>query len=537
MDGLSVLVGVLVGLAAGAVGVWLLLRKQIASLEDEKTREESEAKRLQEEVAKSAAAQATAEARAERIPALESELEQKDQSVEGFRSDLETLRIDAKALEERMGSERRSFEEQLEAERRNFDERLASERRSYEERKAELESTIRQAEEKFKEAFDSIAGKALEATNQNFMKLAKATFETEQEKAKSELVQRKQSIDELVKPLSDALKGYEEHLKSLEKSHQERDVQTNERIQQLLTGINQQQTATHELKGLLRGPSTRGRTGEMLLERIFEAAGLAKNLHYYTQQHEGGEDGATRPDFIVKMPGDKEIVIDSKFVLDAYDAAMTTEDDQVRIGKLKEHAGHVKGHIDALAKKPYAERSKNTELVIMFLPLDACLSAAQEVDAEIATRGWDRKIILATPSLLFAVMRMVALDWRQENLRENADEIQKLGKEMVDRIRIAVEHFAGVGDGLDKATRAYNSAVGSIQSQLLTSAYRFQKLEAGKDVRFEQKKLPRTVDREPTLFVKPELNSLPEPDVRSLLVASDVSELMEEPAVVVEPTE
>lgn len=507
MDGVSVLIGVLVGLVVGGIGVWSLTKRQLISLENEKSREELEAKRLQEEMGKLAATQAAAEARAERIPALEDELVQKESAIEAFRGELEQLRINFKALEGQAASDRRSFEE----------------------RKAELEATITQAEEKMKEAFDSLAGKALDASSQNFMKLAKATFETEQEKAKSELVQRKQSIDELVKPLSDALKGYEDHLKKLEQSHHERDIQTNERIQQLLTGISQQQTATHELKGLLRGPSTRGRTGEMLLERIFEAAGLAKNLHYYTQQHEGGEEGATRPDFIVKMPGNKEIVIDSKFVLDAYDAAMTTEDDQVRIGKLKEHAGHVKGHIDALAKKPYAERSKNTELVIMFLPLDACLSAAQEVDAEIATRGWDRKIILATPSLLFAVMRMVALDWRQENLRENADEIRDLGRQMVDRIRIAVEHFAGIGDGLDKATRAYNSAVGSIQSQLLTSAYRFQKLEAGKDVKLEPKKLPKLVDREATLFTKPELTSLPEPGIRSLLESNlEANEEMEE---------
>ncbi len=541
MSGIDILIGVLVGLVVGAVGASILLKSRLSALQVEKEAEETEVKRLNELVAKASADQADARARAERIPTLENELVQKDRSLEGYRSELESLRINAKALEERMASEKRSFDEQLESERRNFDERLASERRSYDERKTELETTIRQAEDKFKEAFDSIAGKALEANNQNFMQLAKANFETEQEKAKSELTQRKQSIDELVKPLSEALRGYEEHLKKFEESHQERDVKTEERIQQLVSGIEKQQAATHELRGLLRGPSSRGRTGEMLLERIFEAAGLAKNLHYFSQQHEGGDEGATRPDFIVKMPGDKEIVIDSKFVLDAYEAAMTTEDDKVRSDKLKEHAGHVRGHIDALAKKPYAERSKNTELVIMFLPLDACLSAAQEVDAEIATRGWDRKIILATPSLLFAVMRMVALDWRQENLRENADEIQKLGKEMVDRIRIAVEHFAGIGDGLEKAATSYNQAVGSIQSNLLNSALEFRKLGVTGKKSFPEKSLKRLrepVNEEMRKFTKPELTKPLAPQLLQLLEpTNDAVDNFEELAEEVESSE
>ena len=496
MAGMDAVIGVLAGLIVGAVGVWLLLRGRLAALE-------AEAKISAEGNAKSNIDLAAARVRLDRLNQLESDILAKEKAVEEFRTELEGLKVKSAELEGQ----------------------LITERRSYEERKAELERTLNQAEETMKAAFDSLAAKALDTSNQNFLKLAKSTLETEQEKAKSELTQRRQSIDELVKPLAESLKSYETHLRKLEESHQERDVATNERIQQLLTGINQQQSATNELKGLLRGPSSRGRAGEMLLERIFEAAGLSKGLTYFVQKHEGGEEGGGRPDFIVMMPGDKEIVVDSKFVLSAYEAAMQCEDDKARTDKLKEHARDVRGHIDALSRRPYVERSKNVELVVMFLPLDACLTAAQEVDPDIVSKGWERRIVLATPSLLFAVMRMVALDWRQENLRANSDEIQKLGKEMVDRIRIAVEHFAGIGEGLEKATRAYNSAVGSIQSQLLSTASRFQKLEAGKDVKFEQKKLPKLVDREPGLFTKTELQSLPSSEVLELLEGSTDSEV------------
>jgi DNA recombination protein RmuC len=493
---MDIVIEVLVGLIVGGLGVWLLLRGRTATLL-------AEFKAAAEANAKLNADLSAAGARLERLEQLEADILAKEKAVDGFRSELESLRVKSAEMEGQLNTERRS----------------------YEERKLELERTLNQAEETMKATFDSLAAKALDASSQNFLKLAKSTLETEQEKAKSELTQRKQSIDELVKPLAESLKSYEDHLRKLEESHQERDVATNERIQQLLSGINQQQSATNELKGLLRGPSSRGRAGEMLLERIFEAAGLSKGLTYFVQQHEGGEEGGGRPDFIVKMPGDKEIVIDSKFVLAAYEAAMQCDDDKARADKLKEHARDVRGHIESLSRRPYVGRSKNVELVVMFLPLDACLTAAQEVDPDIVSKGWDRRIVLATPSLLFAVMRMVALDWRQENLRANSDEIQKLGKEMVDRIRIAVEHFAGIGDGLDKATRAYNSAVGSIQSQLLTTANRFQKLEAGKEVRFEQKKLPKLVDREPALFTKPELQSLPSPEVLELLEGSADSEV------------
>ncbi|HJP84245.1 MAG TPA: DNA recombination protein RmuC [Fimbriimonadaceae bacterium] len=500
MAGMEALIGALVGLLVGAIGVWLLQRTKSSALEIQH-------RDLSENHTNAVSELATANARLERLSELETLIETKEQAVNGYRDELESIR---------------AANIKLEAE-------VATERRSFDERKAELERALKSAEETMKASFDSLASKALSASSETFIQLAQATFEKEQEKAKGELTQRKQSIDELVKPLSDALRGYEEHIKKLESSHQERDVQTNERIEQLIKGIQQQQSTTQELRSLLRGPSSRGRAGEMLLERIFEAAGLTKNLHYFTQQHESTESGTSRPDFIVKMPGEKEIVIDSKFILSAYEAAMECEDERARSDKLKEHATHVKGHIDSLAKRPYVERSKNTELVIMFLPLDACLTAAQEVDAEIATKGWDRRIIVATPSLLFAVMRIVALDWRQESLRENADEIRDLGRQMVDRIRIAVEHFSGIGDGLEKATKAYNSAVTSIQSQLLTSAYRFQKLEAGKEVRFEQKKLPKLVDREPSYFTKTELLSLPlMEDVQALNADAPGPEVIDE---------
>ena len=495
MSGLDALIGVLAGLIVGAVGVGMLLRGRLATLE-------SQASAANDANAKSSADLAAANARLERVSQLEGEIEAKEKSVEGFRAELEGLKVKSAEIEGQLNSERRS----------------------YDERKAELEKALTQAEETMKAAFDSLAGKALSASNEAFIQLAKSTFEKEQEKAKGELVQRKQSIEELVKPLADSLKSYEEHLRKMDESHQERDVQTNERIQQLVTGITQQQSAMHELKGLLRGPSSRGKAGEMLLERIFEAAGLVKNLHYFSQQHDSSEAGAGRPDFIVKMPGEKEIVIDSKFVMSAYEAAMACEDEKMRGDKLKEHAANLRGHIDALAKRPYVERSKNTELVVMFLPLDACLTAAQEVDAEIATCGWDRQIILATPSLLFAVVRIVALDWRTESLRENANEIRDLGRQMVDRIRVAVEHFAGIGAGLEKATRSYNSAVSSIQTQLLTSAYRFQKLEAGKDVKFQKKKLPEQIDLEPAMFTKSELTSFPMPEVLELLAEHDADQ-------------
>ncbi|MBC8065230.1 MAG: DNA recombination protein RmuC [Chlorobia bacterium] len=501
MSGIDVLVGVLVGLAVGAVSVWLLLRGQISSLESEKTTVEYEVRNLREEMAKLSANEAAAEARAERIPDLESELRAKEKASEGFRSELEQLRVKFERIEGEMASDKRSFEE----------------------RKAELESTLKQAEETLTTAFKSLASEALGTSNKQFLELAKETLEKYQEQAKGDLDKKQVAIDNVVKPLTESLQKYEQNLQRLEKDQSERDHKTAEQIQQLVKGVQIQQSTMSDLKGLFRGPTSRGRVGEIFLKRMLEAAGLEEGLHYEMQLSETTEIGRQRPDCIVKMPNSKGLIIDCKTPLNAYEDSLALDDDGARQIKLKEHATNVRREVDSLAKRSYTDLSIDADLVVMYLPIEASLSAALQIDPEITSYGWDRRVVVTTPTLLYALLQIVALDWRQESIRKNAAEITKLGKDVVDRIRIVADHFRRVGASLKVANDSYNKAVSSLDRNLLTTAKTFQKLGTGRDARIEPvPEVPSLVEE----FRKPELLTLPSPDrIAELNLFAQIEEL------------
>lgn len=501
---MDALVGVLVGLAIGSVGVWLLLKKQISSLEEEKSSEEYEVKKLREEMVKASGLQAAAEARAERIPDLENELRVKEQASEGFRAEMEQLRVKCERLEGEMASDRRSFDE----------------------RKLELESTLKQAEETLTTAFKSLASEALGTSNKQFLELAKETLDKYQEQAKGDLDKKHTAIDTVVKPLAESLLKYEQNLQRLEKDQSERDHKTAEQIQQLVRGVQMQQSTMSDLKGLFRGPTSRGRVGEIFLKRMLEAAGLEEGLHYEMQASETTEAGRQRPDCIVKMPNAKGLIIDCKTPLNAYEDSLALEDDLARGLKLKEHAANVRREVDSLAKRSYTDLSIDAELVVMYLPIEASLSAALQIDPEITSYGWDRRIVVTTPTLLYALLQIVALDWRQESIRKNAAEITKLGKDVVDRIRIVADHFRRVGSGLKQANDSYNKAVSSLDRNLLTTAKTFQKLGTGRDAKIDAvPEIPSIIEE----FKKPDLLTLPPPErVAELNLFAQIEELDDE---------
>jgi len=475
-----VIVGVLVGLVVGAIGVWLLQRGRISGLD-------AEVKRLQDAFQTASTSQATAEARAERIPELEEQIRQKEMAIEGFRDELELIKVKCVGLEGEMASEKRSFDE----------------------RKAELESTLKQAEETLTNAFKSLASEALGTSNKQFLELAKETLEKYQEQAKGDLDKKQIAIDNVVKPLAESLQKYEQNLQRLEREQTERDVKTAEQIQHLVKGVDTQQKTMSDLKGLFRGPTSRGRVGEIFLKRMLEAAGLEEGLHYDMQASENTEAGRLRPDCIVKMPNSKGLIIDCKTPLNAYEDSLSIEDDGARQIKLKEHAANVRREVDSLAKRSYIDLSIEADLVVMYLPIEASLSAALQMDPEITSYGWDRRIVVTTPTLLYALLQIVALDWRQESIRKNAAEITKLGKDMVDRIRVVADHFRKVGSGLKSASESYNKAVSSLDRNLLTTAKSFQKLGTGRDAQIDVvPEVPGVLDD----FKKSELSTLPAAD-------------------------
>src|SRR5262249_26623787 len=230
----------------------------------------------------------------------------------------------------------------------------------------------------------------------------------------------------------------------------------------------------------------RGRWGEVQLKRVVELAGMVERCDFVQQQRAEGDAGSLRPDMVVHLPGQKQVVVDSKVPLQAYLEAIDARDEATRHSRLTSHAADVRRHIRRLSEKSYAAQFDATpEFVVMFIPGEAFLYAAMEKDPELTDFGASQNVILATPTTLIALLRAVATGWRQEQVAKNARDIQALGRELHDRLQTVVGHLSRLGDRMAGAVDAYNSAISSFESRVLVSARKFRELGSGGESELE----------------------------------------------------
>ncbi len=341
-------------------------------------------------------------------------------------------------------------------------------------------AAARQAQDKaladLRDAFKALSADALKQTQPEFLRLANETLGKFAESAKGDLTQRQQAILTMVKPLEEQLKTYQQRLAQSETAQSTTLGEVKKQLESLAAQSKLLESETHQFRMVLKSNQVRGRWGEETLRRVVEAAGMSAHCDFSEQS----QSGDSKPDLIVRLPGNRLIIVDAKVpdfdFLNAIDAA----DQTTRAEALAAHAAKLKLTIKALADRDYPREFTNAlDHVVLFLPAESLFSAALEGDHDLIIWAASKQIMLATPASLIALLRSVSVSWQQHEQTQNAREIAVAAQELFTRVAKFTEHFEKIRGGLEKANGAFNDAVGSYERSVRPSGERLQKLGGG----------------------------------------------------------
>jgi DNA recombination protein RmuC len=350
-------------------------------------------------------------------------------------------------------------ESQLEHERSLAGERLA---------------TLQDAQARLSESFKAMSADAMQGSLQQLAELARAQLQAAQAEAKGDLSKREQAIEQLVTPLREQLGRVDQQLVALDRERQESRGRLDAQLRTLNETGERLRTETGALVTALRKPNARGQWGQMQLRKVVELAGMVRHCDFSEQTTFAGDDGALRPDLVVNLPGGKHVVVDAKAplqgILDAYEA----RDEETRLRHLRDHARLLRKHVRQLSDKAYwAGLESAPDFVVLFLPGEHLYSAALEVDPELIEDAMARRVLIATPTTLLALLHTVGYGWQQERVAESAQAISELGRELHGRLVKLSTLIGTLGKRLNSAVAAYNETVGSYETRVLPAARRF----------------------------------------------------------------
>ncbi len=346
--------------------------------------------------------------------------------------------------------------------------RLARERERERARAGELEAT--------RTSFQSLASEVLRHSNEEFLRLAQASFAAQKSEAAAEMERRRRAVDELIAPVAEALAKTHQSLEQVGKD----SAGLRGEVLRMHASNQELRSETGKLVQALRKPHVRGRYGEVQLERVVELAGMKSYCDFTPQEALRDVEGKLlKPDLVVRLPNKRVIAIDAKTNVDAYLDAVDAKTQEEAEGHLERYAETVMLQAKKLAQKAYwTSFDASPEFVVMFIPGDQLIDAALQRRPELIEYAAERNVVIASPSTLIGLLRAVHVGWREKNLTESAAELFELGRELHRRAATVLEHAASVGQSIDAARRSYNDFVGSVQQRLVPALRRFEERDA-----------------------------------------------------------
>ena len=289
--------------------------------------------------------------------------------------------------------------------------------------------------------------------------------------AESQLTNRHGNVAELLAPIRDTLERYDAAFAQMGRAQAQVAGQIGERLDAVALAGESLRRETQQLAQALRAPTVRGQWGELQLRRVCELAGMLAYCDFEPQVTVRSSEGVQRPDLIVRLPGDRRIVVDAKAPLTGYLEAVNAPDERTRAARLRDHASQVRAHVQTLSAKRYwAQFDDTPDFVVLFLPGEAFFAAALDADPTLLEAALGDRVLLATPTTLIALLKAAAYGWRQERVAAEAAEVAALGRELHERLTVFDDQMLEMGRGLQRALTAYNRAVGSLESRVLVSA-------------------------------------------------------------------